>query len=236
MSDDMQLDELNPVESPTESNSQEEVEVPDEWKLLDGRSQDRFKKLAQQKREALERTQKLEEENARLKDQQHIPMPPTQNKFASEEEKLGFQRITELGVPTRDEMNKQIKEEVEAVQNRFYLDNQHDKMESDVNTKKELPAYDRAEIEDYMRRNGIWNPKTAYNELYHDEVVAYEAQQLLSKKKESPHTEKTRSRIGTSQPWTRESLAERLNQPDGIEFYKKNREKILRMQADLSRG
>lgn len=228
MSDDMLLEEVSPTESPTEKTSQEET--PDEWASLDGRSQDRFKKLAQMKNKALEEKRKLEDELRSLRMQQPVPMPPSQGRdFRDDTERAAYERITQLGIATKDDMQKQ----VEELQNRLYVDNLHMRMESEVNSKKDLPAYDREEIEDYMRENQIWNPKTAYRELYHDEIVAHEAQKLTSKKKDSPRTAQTRSRIGGTQPWTRESLQERLNRPDGLQWFAQNREKILKMQKDL---
>lgn len=236
MSDDtMELEELTPTESPSDNKQPEDDTAPEEWQTLDGRSQDRFKKLAQQKRELLIEKQQLQADLEAAKRSSFVPMPKAggDQPDMSSDEKVAFNRLKELGMPDRAEVDRQIKEEVENVKSRLYVDNLHDKLESEVGREKGLPGYDRVEIEDYMRKNQIWNPKTAYNELYHDEIVAHEAQRLISKKKEVTQPEKTKSRIGSSQPWTRESLAERLRQPDGIEFFRKNREKILRMQTDL---
>ena len=55
----------------------------------------------------------------------------------------------------------------------------------------------------------------------------------MNSKKKNITTEATKSKIGSTQPWTRESLAERLKQADGLDFYKKNKEKIMRMQYEL---
>lgn len=239
LSDDNLLDnDLTPAESPTENKSQDDSEAPDDWKQLDGRSQDRFKRLSQQKRDLLLEKQKLEEELERTKSFNKVPMPPQngQPKFASDEERDAFTRLTTgLGVPTTDQVQELVREEVENVKSRMYLDGLHDKLETEIAADKNLPAYDRVEIEDYMRKTGIMNPKAAYRDMYHDEVVAQEAQRLVSKNKaDAPTSQRTRSRSGSDQPWTRERLAERLRQPDGIDWYKKNKEKILRLQGQLS--
>jgi hypothetical protein len=237
MSEDMtQLEELNQSESPAEKNS-EANDAPDDWQQLDGRSQDRFKRLAQQKKELLAEKQRLEQDIERYRNT--VPMPnsrQTKTEFASEDEKLAFNRLTnELGVPTQDKVQSMIREEVENAKSRLYLDNWHDRLEKDISTNKDLPSYDRAEVEDYMRSTGIMNPKVAYEQLYRDEVIAHEAQKLNSKKKETVQTGRTSSRNGVTEPWTRERLQERLRQPDGLEFYRKNQEKILRLQSELGK-
>jgi hypothetical protein len=235
--DNMQLDELNQTESPTDKSSQVN-DAPDDWQQLDGRSQDRFKKLSQQKKELLAEKQNLERELEKQRNQ-YIPMPPDRSsrdpKFVNDDERLAYQRLTtDLHIPTEDKVQTLVREEIENVKSRLYLDNLHDKLETELSREKELPAYDRDEVEDYMRRTGIMNPKAAYEQLYRDEVISHEAQKLVAKKKEAVQTERTRSRNGVSEPWTRERLRERAKQPDWLEFFKKNREKILRLQSEFT--
>jgi len=238
MSDDMQLEEVQTV-SPTEEHSKvEEVETPEEWSSLDGKSQERFQKLANLKREAetIAQKEKLEREKLQLRlevleSNQRVPMPKTNN--MTDEENRAFNRLQELGVANQSYVDKKVNEKLKAIEDRMYFDQLHNDLARDISSQSGLPKYDRDEIEREMKRTQNWNPRAVYRDMYHDEIVAYEADKLTSKKQKVVKTEGTKSRIGTSQPWTRESLAERLRQPDGKEFFTKNREKILKMQGQL---
>ena len=240
MSDDtMQLEEVNQPESTT-GKTQEEI--PNEWASLDGKSQDRFQALANKKREAEESSskerkqrEKLEIELKVLKESKtqdnRIPMPRT-NKMTSEEE-VAYKRLTDLGVANEDYVNKRVDEKIRVIEDRLYFDNLHSRLEGEVGSQKGLPKYDRPEIEAYMKERQIYDPKAAYRDLYHDEIVAHEAAKLTSKKTKTTKTESTNSRISQTQPWDRDSLAKRLREPDGVQFFRKNREKILKLQGML---
>lgn len=238
MSDDMQLEEVNQTESPAEETSNVEVESPDEWSSLDGKSQERFQKLANLKREAEKQAEqervareKLEARLESLEKNQRIPMPRTNQ--MTDEEQRAYKRLQELGVANQNYVDRKVNEKLKAIEDRMYFDGLHNDLARDINSQSGLPKYDREEIEKEMKRTQNWNPRAVYRDLYHDEIVAYEAGKLTSKKKKTVQTEGTKSRIGTQQPWTKESLAERLRQPDGKQFFIKNREKILKMQGQL---
>lgn len=238
MSDDtMQLEEVNQSESTTEETSKNQV--PEDWNNLDGKSQERFQALANQKKEyekkAKEETQrreKLEQELKSLKETQRVPMPSSTKSNMTPEEEIAYRRMTEIGVANQDYVDKKVDEKVRAIEDRMYFDNLHSKLEDEIRSNKGYPAYERSEVEAYMRENQIYSPKAAYRDLYHDEIVAIEATKYSKNK--TVKTEGTSSRIGSTSPWTKESLAERLRQPDGIEFFRKNKDKILKMQNQLS--
>jgi len=232
MSDDMQLEEVQPNSS-VEETSKGQENRPDEWQSLDGRSQDRFRKLAAEKKKAQREAERLQTElEAMRRVTTQIPMP-SQTRVMNPDEKSAWDTLQTYGMADREYVDRQVKEKVQAIEDRLYFDNLHSKLETSIKSKKGLPAYDRDEVEEYMKEKQIYDPQAAYNSLYHDEIVSYEAKQLSSKTRDIVKTEQTKSRIGASQPWTRESLADRLRQPDGREFFIKNKEKILRMQGKL---
>lgn len=238
MSDDkMQLEEVNQPESTADETSQQ-VETPDEWQQLDGKSQERFQALANLKKEAeakaeRERAEKerLEAEVKALKEMQRVPMPQTGT--MTPEEEAAYKRLTQLGVADQSYVDKKVEEKLKVIEDRLYFDGLHAKLEGDINSKKGMPRYDRSEVETHMREKQIFDPLAAYRDLYFDEIMAYENGQNSTKKTKAVQTEATKSRISTTEPWTKASLAERLRQPDGIEFFKKNRDKILKMQSSL---
>jgi hypothetical protein len=239
MSDDkMQLEEVNQPESTPDKTSS--VETPDEWSALSGDSQERFQSLANLKKEA-ERTaekERADKEKLRIEldalkaSQTRIPMPNPSGKMTPEEE-TAFKRLTDLGVANQDYVDRVVNEKVKVIEDRLYFDALHSRLEQDINSKKGMPEYNREEVETHMREKQIFDPKAAYNDLYHDEILTFELGQQTSKKQKVVQTEGTKSRISTTEPWTKASLAERLRQPDGIEFFRKNRDKILKMQSTL---
>lgn len=235
MSDDqMQLEEVQP-----ESTTDETSQVPDDWNSLDGKSQDRFQSLANKKKEAeklakdeSQKREKLEIELKTLKDAQRVPMPSRTKPKMSQEEETAYKRMTEIGVANQEYVDKKVDERVRAIEDRIYFDNLHTKLEDEIKSKKGYPSYDRSEIESYMKAKQIFDPKAAYRDLYYDEIVATEATKNKSNKNVT--TEKTASRIGSQSPWTKQAVQDRLNQPDGKQWFIKNRDKLLKMQGSLS--
>jgi hypothetical protein len=227
MSDDMQLEEVNLADSPSENTQS----VPNEWQELDGKSQERFQKIARLKNEALEKAQRLEEENARLRSQSVIPAQrPSPGLEMTPEEQAADRRLQELDFTKKSEVEKMLDDKLQAIEGRAYLESQHAKLETKFTG--EYPRYDRAEIEAEMKRLGNYNPESVYRDLYWDEIVQLEAKKMSEKQTKQPYSEKTRSRITSQMPWTPESLGERLRKPDGREFYQKNAEKITKLQTN----
>jgi hypothetical protein len=238
MSDDtMQLDEVNQPESTPEKTSSDDA--PLEWSSLSGDSQERFQSLANLKKQAEQTAERERAEKEKVKAdlealkaaQTRVPMPSTNEKMTPEE-KNAYNRLTELGITDKDYVDRKVAEQIKVIEDRLYFNDLHARLETDINSRKGMPKYDREEVEAHMREKQIFDPKAAYNDLYHDEILAYEVGKS-SKNPKVVSTEGTRSRISTTEPWTRASLAERLRQPDGVEFYRKNKDKILRMQSDL---
>jgi hypothetical protein len=245
MSDDIKL-EGTPAESQPESSQNETVnEVNEEWSNLAGSSQDRFKKVIEMKNKALREKQELEEKLKSLEQRpQYVPMPQnntSEPSFANDQERLAFERLTkDLKVVTKgdlDSLRKTLKEEVlseaQSLTARESLDRKHAELESKFTG--DYPVYDREEIEEQMQKTGIYDPQYHYEKLYRDEIIKLEARKMAGKtdKSSQPFVEKTKSRIAGTQEWTPEALSERLKQPDGREFYLKNKEKITKIYNSL---
>lgn len=238
MSDDIKLEGENPTESQTEKPQNES---PEEWSSLAGSSRERFKKMIELKNKAIQKSEELEERLRSLEQQRFVPTPQTLRPTSdqtnmTDEEKLAFNRLTkDLGVITRQDLESfksKIKEEVmseaQSISAREALDRKHGELEGKYSG--DYPAYDRGEIEEEMRRSGIYDPQYHYEKLYRDEILKIEANKLTGKSKTSqPFVERTRSRIAGSQEWSPDSLRERLAQADGREFYLKNKEKINKL-------
>lgn len=240
MSDDNNnLEEPNEIEdldegaSPAEGSKKEQV--PDEWDSLSGKSKERFKELSRMKNEFKSEVEELRSELNELRSSRQtdrVPMPDTSK--LSPQEEAAIRRLKEVGAfATPDDVRAEIERlraEEQKRQDRMMLDQMHDSLEKEFSSDGDLPAYDRAEVEEHMRAKGIYDPKAAYRDLYWDEITKTKAQKLSGKDKQ-PVTQKTKSRISTGQPWTPEALQERLQQPDGRQFYLKNKEKITRLMG-----
>jgi len=237
MSADIKLDEVPSNDSLSEKNTKvvdPKSEKSEEWASLSGGSQERFQQLANKRKEAEEQSLKLKEENEKLrKDMEdkitqmksNQPNQPQENSQTANEQ-LAFARLKNIGMATRDEQKNEIdklRQEFQAEKDREKLNSEHSRLETKYSSDG-LPKYDSKEIEDYMRKEGIYNPEAAYRNKYFDELknstVSTNHQSVLQ----------TKSKIDETDVWTPERLAERLRKPDAREFFLKNQSKIDRLE------
>lgn len=96
------------------------------------------------------------------------------------------------------------------------------------------PAFDPSEIANYARANGIFNLEAAYRDKNWKALVDWEKKQdggdsIQTERPSSTNPAKSGDRVKL----TKEFLADRLKEPDGKEWYEKNRDKIM---AALGKG
>lgn len=195
-----------------------------EWARLKGSTQERVRELIQERDDA---RRKAELPNLSGQYQQPISQVVPEQSSADFEEAV--QKLSQHGMVTRDELRK----ELGAIQDRMVLEKSHEGLESEYSGSDGRPKYDKVEVEDYMRRKGIWNPLAAYRDLYFDELQDWSIKQIRSKSK--TYSEKPTSSVsGREQPLSAESIAERLRKPDGREWYEKNKEKIKPLLGQLT--
>lgn len=235
MSEDIQLEEPGQIDSPSnaeEAQAPKQEDIPEDWNSLSGKAQDRFKQIMKQKNEALKERETLQQERERLQREleqlrtpKTAPTPPSGD--LTPEEQAAVNRLKQIGeFASKEDVEAEIRkitDRIQAERDREVLDRAHSSLEDKFSGEDGLPAYDRSEIEDHMRKKGIYDPEAAYRDLYFDEIV--EARSSKQPKKE-PYSERTRSRIPSGTPWTPETLAERLRKSDGRQFYLKNADKI----------
>lgn len=90
------------------------------------------------------------------------------------------------------------------------------------------PAFDPTEIANYAKSNGIFNLEAAYRDMHWKELVDWEKKQdssdaVETERPNSANQNKPNERVKLTQ----EFLKERLAQPDGKQWYEKNRDKII---------
>jgi hypothetical protein len=238
MSDDMKLEEVDQPTSPVEDVTSDE-KAPEEWDSLTGKTKERIQKIIQEKNEALDKMRQVEERLGALEKKEPIPMPALEPKVdlstPNQEEMAALSRLKQLGIITREELEKrerELEQKFEAKRSRDYLDKVHEKLEQKY-SKGGFPAYDRQEIESLMSETGTYDPEYQYERKYRDEIRSLELKTISTQ--QQPHTERTKSKISGTQPWTPETLQDRLRQPDGKEFFIKNKDKILKLNQQWER-
>jgi hypothetical protein len=196
-----------------------EDDVLKEWTTMSGSTQDRIRKLVEEKN----RLRKLNDEiRQSFKSSPAEPVAPATPTDMSVQEALD--KLRNYGIATTDDVNQAI--------GRVYLEQDHSKLENKYSGKSGLPKYVREEVEDFARTNGFGaNFEAAFKQMYFDEFV--DAAKGKSPSKE-PYTEKPTSslRIG-EKPLSLTTLRERLQQPDGPNWWAKNREKIEPLLSKL---
>jgi len=96
------------------------------------------------------------------------------------------------------------------------------------------PNFDPTEVANHAKKQGIFNLEAAYRDLHWKELIDFEKKQSTTEDVEterpnSPSQSKPNERVKLTQDF----LKERLSQPDGKEWYEKNRDKIM---SALSKG
>ncbi len=94
------------------------------------------------------------------------------------------------------------------------------------------PNFDPTEVANHAKKQGIFNLEAAYRDLHWKELIDFEKKQSVPDDVETERPNSTNnSKPGERVKLTAEFLRDRLAQPDGKEWYEKNRDKILAATA-----
>lgn len=94
------------------------------------------------------------------------------------------------------------------------------------------PVFDASEVANYAKNTGIFNLEAAYRDMHWKELVDFEKKQTDSDIVETERPNSTnQSKPGERVKLTSEYLKERMAEPDGMEWYEKNRDKIKTAMA-----
>lgn len=207
------------------ANQSQEQKSPEEmeWDKLKGSTQDRIRELIKERndlRQSLTKTPQFAPQP-----QTQYPVAPTQSDVQmTPEQQAAVQNLRKFGIVTRDD--------IQTLQDQLVLDNEYARLEGLYSGSDGEPRFDRVEIEDHMKRTGIYNPEKAYQDLYREEL--YDAQHKQQSTGSRSYSEKPRGSVGAStEPVTIDSIKARLSQPDGREWWEKNRERLLPMLGEL---
>jgi len=215
-----EVDQENVVEE--KSIPQPEKPKPEEeaaWEALSGKSQERFS-------ETVRRAKLAEEELARLKTGQvqqdlHTVTPPQTDDYEIQQ---AIDKLRKKGVATVDD--------IYSVVGQMRQENIHDRLASQYTGSKDLPKYDRTEVEDYAKRKGFGNNyEAAFRDMYWDEFVDNARRE---RKHKSPVTQKPTTSV-KDKPMTLEDLRKQLATTEGYEKWSKDPKKLDKLIAELTK-
>lgn len=209
----------------SEKDDSKVVEKPDDetlatWESLKGKTQERIITLIRKNKQL---QTSLEAERTQRPSQ---PQRETPADLSEGEIKDAVGKLRKYGVATQDDLR--------AIEDRLLLDAEHSRLKNKYSGESGEPKYTPEEVEEYARSHYFGgNLEAAFKDMYFDEFV--DAESKKRGKKEQTFTEKPTASVKIGErPLTVESLRERLKQPDGAEWWVKNREKIEPLLEKLS--
>lgn len=183
-------------------------------------AEDRIQQILAKNKELERKLSEVEEKLA-----PPVVSQPTAQPFNPEIEKAkGI--LKQMGFVHQDEL----KQRDQVLENRMDLNSLHQKLESKYNGEDGRPTYDRREIEDYMRKRGIWgDPEDAYKLKHETEILDWTLKQAERKKGTKPVALRPNgsSSAPDDQTITREKLSEAMTTVEGRAWYEQNRSKII---------
>jgi len=224
--------EASPAKEKTPVKEAEEFVSKDVEKPAEGTEKERVSEKTQARIQRLIREKKaLEAELEGQRSQRYIPKEEPSDSTpapSTNELEAAVRKLKELpdGVVTKADLR--------AVQDRLYLEREHDRLRAKYDGSDGTPKYVSEEVEDYARSHYFGgNLEAAYKEMYEDERIdAAIRKRGLTKK---TYTEKPTASVKIGeQPLTVATLRERLRRPDGPDWLAKNRDKIEPLLAQLS--
>ena len=153
------------------------------------------------------------------------PTPATVKPRLTPEVEQAISFLKDQGFATK----QQLEELKRDLTDREVLNQEHTRLEHQLDGSDGKPKYDRAKVEAYMREKATYNPEVAYNDLYKNELLDIAIKEAEERFKKRPYTERSGSSTGGSESSaiTRDKVQQSLNSPVGRAWYERNRLKIL---------
>lgn len=204
-------------QSQEDGGHDEGSQLKSEWESLKGGTQDRVKKLIEE-REYWKR--QSQQHNAT--DNRVVPPAPAS---ANPDVKDAINKLREVGIATTDDVKAQIADNMANLTYRYELDRLEGKYTGDDGK----PKFQREEYEDYVSRNPQYSgylPEDVYNIMYKEELMDFAMKHSNSQRSQNSSLKPTRTVKTTEGEMTLEEIEKRLAQSDGPEWYEKNFKRI----------
>lgn len=232
-------------QTPPVDQSQSGEQTPEEleWAKMGGRTRDRIRQLIHERDEWRNTAQAAKQTPPEPIQPTVVPPPSVQNQFPGQltpEQELAIENLRKFGIWTKkdqEEFEKKqeqlLQSRQQAVEDEVLIETEYARLEAAHNGSDGLPAFDRNLIEEHMKATGVYNPEKAYEDLYRDEIF-----DAWSRKSNAPsrdtYSEKPKgSTTAGTEPLTLAGLQERLRQPDGKDWWDKNRDRLLPQVGEL---
>lgn len=160
---------------------------------------------------------------------QRIPTPPATDKPVTPEVQKAVGALRDLKFVQQEDVDRKIQE----IEDRLALNTAHQGLENSYDGSDGRPKYDRHAVEDYMKKNGVYNPEVAYKAMHETELLDWALKKAEGSTKKRPYVERPGSPGSNreDQTITRDKIAEAMKTPAGREWYEQNRDKILELTA-----
>ena len=208
------------------------------WNDLKGSSQDRFRQMAKMANEARAQAERERIERERLMSTYggRVPTPPIDNNPGVQD---AVKQLSQIGIATREEVQETVNRTVGNLVYNFDFE----KLEGRYDGSNGLPKFDRDEYEDFIARHPQYRgyePVDVYEKMYSDEILDYKLRNQNANQGQGAASRQTTASLRPTktqvreEPLTPELIEQRLNRPDGREWYEKNKEKISSVLASMS--
>jgi DNA-directed RNA polymerase subunit F len=198
-----------------------------EWNKMSGPVQKRVRNLLEERNNLRNEVQTIKAQIP-YAPQQVAQVQPTTSEEVTPEQQQAVENLRKFGILTTKDLQE--------VQDQLTLDSEYMRLETRYSGDDGKPVFDRSEVERHMRDTGIYNPEKAYEDLYRDELFDWRSNQMSQRAETPRQTYSERPSASTqskTEPLTVDGLRQRLAQPDGREWWDKNREKILPIIGSL---
>lgn len=211
---------------PVEQQTPEEIE----FNSLSGSTQDRIKKLAQDKRRMAE-----ELETLRRGQTAYIPPAPGSN-YQNPDEEAAIKTLASKGIATDEKVNRLLDERLNALR----WENEQLRLESKYSGKGDTPHYVREEVEDFINSHPQYRGYSAEDvfryKMFPDEFMNLEIQKRGSKTGQSPTLRPTARVVSQQQGLTPEYIADRTDirkYPDALEWQEEHKHEIDKVLSQM---
>lgn len=195
-----------------EQQSPEEIE----FNNLTGSTKERIRQLARDKREL---TQRLEQQTNTV-----VPPAPNSN-FRDPQEEAAIRTLADKGIALTTDVRKTVDESVNAMRWEF----ENGRLESKWNGQEGTPSYVREEVESFIQSHPQYRtvpPEVVFKSfMFPDEFLDYEIKKRGNKTPSSTTFRPTKQAVA-QEGMTPEYIEQRLQQPDGRQWYDEHLDEI----------
>lgn len=188
-----------------------------EFNKLSGTAQERFKAMARRTRQLAEQ---LEQRTTAT-----IPPPSPVSQIAPDVQ-VAVSRLSEVGIATDDKVDQKLNQRFESLQK----DLRARSLESKYSGQKDAPQFVQDEVEDYVRQHPQYKNYDLEDvfkyKMFPDEFMSLEVQNRQGQRTGRTGTLRSTRTAVQQDSLTPEYIDQRLKQPDGVQWYEANMDKI----------